>query len=306
MIRKLKQWTAALGVAFLAACGSSVGDNVVETAGANPNLTVLAEAVAAADLGGTLSGPGPFTVFAPTDAAFAALLTELGITKAQLLADKPLLTKVLTYHVIAGEVKKADIALGKGVTTLQGGFFKIDTAAGDVVITDGRNRTAKITTTDVLATNGVVHLVDKVLLPADKTIVQTAQSTPDFSILVEAVVAADLAATLSQPGPFTVFAPTNAAFAALLTELGLTKEQLLADKPLLVKVLTYHVLSGAVLKADVPLGKAVTTLQGETVTVDATLAITDQRGRKAAITATDVLNSNGVIHVIDKVILPKP
>jgi uncharacterized surface protein with fasciclin (FAS1) repeats len=175
-----------------------------------------------------------------------------------------------------------------------------------VVITDGRNRISKITATDVQASNGVIHLVDKVLLPGDKTIVQTAQAIPDFSILVEAVVAADLAATLSQPGPFTVFAPTNAAFAALLTELGLTKEQLLADKPLLVKVLTYHVLSGAVLKADVPLGTAVTTLQGDTLTVDATLAITDQRGRRAAITATDVLNSNGVIHVIDKVILPRP
>jgi uncharacterized surface protein with fasciclin (FAS1) repeats len=307
LIRRLKHWALALGVTLLAACGGGGGNrNLAETANGSQNLTVLAEAVAAADLGGTLAGPGPFTLFAPTDAAFAALLTELGLTKAQLLADKPLLTKVLTYHVVAGEVKKADIALGKGVTTLEGGFFKIDTAAGDVVITDGRNRTSKITATDVQATNGVIHLVNKVLLPGDKTIVQTAQSIPDFSILVEAVVAADLAATLSQPGPFTVFAPTNAAFAALLTELGLTKEQLLADKPLLVKVLTYHVLSGAVLKADVPLGAAVTTLQGDTLTVDATLAITDQRARKAAITATDVLNNNGVIHVIDKVILPRP
>lgn len=306
MIRKLKNWTLAVGVSFLAACSSSDGRNVVETAAGSANLTVLAEAVTAADLGATLSGPGPFTVFAPTDEAFAALLTELGLTKAQLLADKPLLTKVLTYHVVPGAVKKADISLGKGVTTVEGGFFKVDAAGADVVITDGRNRISRITATDVQATNGVIHLVDKVLLPGDKTIVQTAQATPDFSILVEAVVAADLAATLSQPGPFTVFAPTNAAFAALLTELGLTKEQLLADKPLLVKVLTYHVLSGAVFKADVPLGAAVTTVQGETLTVDATLAITDQRGRKAAITATDVLNSNGVIHVIDKVILPRP
>jgi uncharacterized surface protein with fasciclin (FAS1) repeats len=120
------------------------------------------------------------------------------------------------------------------------------------------------------------------------------------------VVAADLATILSQPGPFTVFAPTDTAFAALLTELGVTKAQLLANKPLLTKVLTYHVIAGAVLKANVPVGAPVTTLQGETLTVDATLAITDQRGRKATITATDILNSNGVIHVIDKVILPKP
>ena len=306
MIRKLKNWTLAVGVSFLAACSSSSDDrNVVETAAASVNLTVLAEAVTAADLGATLSGPVPFTVFAPTDAAFGALLTELGLTKAQLLADKPLLTKVLTYHVVSGSVKQADIALGKGVTTLQGGFFKVDAVGSNVVITDGRNRASMITATDILATNGVIHLVDKVLLPADKSIVQTAQAIPDFSILVEAVVAADLAGTLSQPGPFTVFAPTNAAFAALLAELGLTKEQLLADKALLVKVLSYHVVPGAILKADVPVGKPVTTVQGETLTVDAALAITDQRGRKAAITATDVLTSNGVIHVIDKVILPR-
>ncbi len=306
-MRKLKNWALALGVSLLTACGGgSDARNLVETAGTTSNLAVLAEAIQAADLGPTLSGPGPFTVFAPTDAAFAALLTELGISKAQLLADKPLLTKVLTYHVLQGAVKKADIALGKGVTTVQGGFFKVDAAGADVVITDGRNRVSKITATDVLASNGVVHVINKVLLPGDKSLVQTAQALPDFSILVEAVVAADLAGTLSQPGPFTVFAPTNAAFAALLAELGLTKAQLLADKPLLVKVLTYHVLSGAVLKADVPLGKPVTTVQGDTLTVDATLAIADQRGRKASITATDVLSSNGVIHVIDKVILPRP
>lgn len=103
-----------------------------------------------------------------------------------------------------------------------------------------------------------------------------------------------------------MFAPTNTAFAALLSELGVSKEALLANKALLTKVLTYHVVSGRVLKADVPVGAAVTTLQGETLTVNASLAITDQRGRSANIIATDVLTSNGVIHAIDKVILPKP
>ena len=137
-------------------------------------------------------------------------------------------------------------------------------------------------------------------------IVQTAQANSQFSILVEAVVAADLASTLSGPGPFTVFAPTNDAFASLLSELGVTKDQLLADKALLTKVLTYHVLGSQVLKAQVPVGTPITTLQGETFTVDASLAITDQRGRKANITATDLLTTNGVIHVIDKVILPAP
>ena len=140
---------------------------------------------------------------------------------------------------------------------------------------------------------------------APRNIVQTAQGDARFSILVEAVVAADLAGTLSAPGPFTVFAPTNDAFAALLQELGVTKEQLLADKALLTQVLTYHVVSGRVPRAQVPVGTPITTVQGQTFTIDSNLAITDQRGRTARITTTDLLASNGVIHVIDRVILPR-
>ncbi|RZL40109.1 MAG: fasciclin domain-containing protein [Rubrivivax sp.] len=305
----LKRLGITLGFGLLTACGGGGDDhdpNVVEVAQRDPSFSILAEAVVAADLAGTLSGPGPFTVFAPTDAAFASLLTELGVTKAQLLGDKALLRSVLQYHVLGAKVDKASVPLGKAITPLDGGIFKIDSVGGNLVITDGRNRTSKITATDVMATNGLVHAIDKVLLPANKTIVETAQALPDFSILVEAVVAADLATTLSGTGPFTVFAPTNAAFAKLLTELGVTKAQLLADKALLTQVLTYHVVPGRVLKADVPVGTPITTVQGGTFTVDGTLAITDRRGRKAAITATDVLARNGVIHVIDTVILPAP
>jgi len=303
----LKRLGITLSFGLLTACGGGGDDhdpNVVEVAQRDPSFSILAEAVVAADLAGTLSGTGPFTVFAPTDAAFAALLTELGVTKAQLLADKALLRSVLQYHVIGAKVAKAAVVPGKAITPLDGGIFKIDSVSGNLVITDGRNRTSKITATDVPATNGIVHAIDKVLLPANKTLVETAQALPDFSILVEAVVAADLVGTLNGTGPFTVFAPTNAAFAKLLTERGLTKAQLLADKALLTKVLTYHVVAGRVLKADVPVGTPITTVQGNTFTVDATLAITDRNARKAAITATDVLARNGVIHVIDTVILP--
>ncbi|MDP3132697.1 MAG: fasciclin domain-containing protein [Burkholderiaceae bacterium] len=136
-------------------------------------------------------------------------------------------------------------------------------------------------------------------------IVAVAQATPDFSILVEAVAAAGLVNTLKGTGPFTVFAPTNTAFAAALTELGLTKEQLLTS-PLLGDILKYHVVSGRVLKADVPVGVDIPTVLGatETFQISSALAITDEAGRVANITATDVLTSNGVIHVIDKVILP--
>jgi uncharacterized surface protein with fasciclin (FAS1) repeats len=299
--------------AALAACGSSsdtpaapTEPNLVALAQSNPNLSILVEAVVAADLQGTLSGTGPFTVFAPTNAAFAALLTELGVSKAELLANKPLLTAVLTYHVLPARVLKSGVPLGKAITTAQGGIFKIDQVGSDLVITDGRNRTAKITATDIAAANGVVHVIDRVILPADKNVVETAQANPDFSILVEAVVAANLQGTLSGTGPFTVFAPTNAAFAALLTELGVTKAELLANQALLTKVLTYHVLAGQVLKADVVPGTQPATVEGETFSIDGSLVVTDKRMRTAHVVATDVLTSNGVIHVLDRVILPAP
>ena len=253
-----------------------------------------------------LTAPGPYTVFAPTNDAFSALLGELGVTKDQLLANKPLLTAVLKYHVVAGQVPSSAVPLGKAINPVGGGFFKIDKVGTSLVITDGRSRTSKIVQADIAASNGVIHAIDKVLLPADKTIVQTAIANPDFSILVEAVTAAGLVDTLNAPGPYTVFAPTNAAFASLLTELGVTKAQLLANTALLTKVLTYHVVPGLVLKVDVPINTPIKTVEGETLTVGPTLAITDQRGRQSNIVATDVLASNGVIHVLDKVILPAP
>ncbi len=316
MLRRKALILGSLGAAALVTgCGGGDDDppptttaskDVVEIAQSNSDLTILVEAVVAADLVGTLKGAGPFTVFAPTNAAFAALLTELNVTKAQLLADKNLLTTVLTYHVLKAKVEKAQVPVGKAITTVQGGIFKIDSNAGALTINDGRNRKSTIIATDIQAKNGVIHLIDKVILPANKNIVETAQGLPDFSVLVEAVIAANLQGTLSGPDPLTVFAPTNAAFTALLAELGVTKAALLANTALLTKVLTYHVVSGRVLKADVPVGTPIATVQGETFTVSSALVITDQRARTSTITATDVLTSNGVIHVIDKVILPRP
>jgi uncharacterized surface protein with fasciclin (FAS1) repeats len=306
--RRTVLMAAALGAgtALLQACGGSDDEpqrNIVELAQNTPDLSILVEAVTAAGLANTLS-TGTLTVFAPTNAAFAALLTELGVTKEALLANKPLLTAVLTYHVLGSKVMRADVPLGKAITPVSGGFFKIESNNG-LKITDGRNRMSTITSTDIQASNGVVHLVDKVLLPADKDIVATASALPDFSILVEAVVAAGLVTTLQGTGPFTVFAPTNAAFAALLTELGVSKAELLANTALLTKVLTYHVVPARVLKAEVPVNTAITTVQGQTFTINSSLVITDQNMRTSNITAADVFTSNGVIHIVDKVILPK-
>lgn len=313
MIQWLKRGLAVSALALVAACGSddetpvqtlSAQPTLVQVAQSDPRFSVLVEAVVAADLADDLSADGNLTVFAPTNDAFASLLQELGVSKAQLLADKALLTQVLQYHVLPGRVVKADVPVGRSITPLAGGIFKIDASGDALIVTDGRNRKAGLVSTDVLASNGVIHVLDKVLLPANQTIVQTAASLADFSILVDAVKAAGLVDALSADGAFTVFAPTNRAFADLLQELQITQAQLLADKTLLTQVLTYHVLPARALKAEVPLDQALKTLQGETLTIDASLSITDSRGRRSAIVATDVLTSNGVIHVIDKVILP--
>lgn len=308
---------ASSAAAALTACGgggdlellaartavTNPGPDLVEVLVGLPQFSLLVEAVQAAGLVPTLQGAGPFTVFAPTNDAFVALLSELETTKEALFADLPLLTAVLTYHVVAGSVPSTAVPLGRAITTVQGGVFKVESDAG-LTIFDGRGRTATIAAVDLAASNGVIHTVDTVLLPPDLDIVQVAQSQPDFSILVEAVVAAGLVDTLKGPGPFTVFAPTNQAFADLLTETGLTKEQLLANVPLLTSVLTYHVVSGRVLAAEVPIGQAITTVQGETFTVGSDLTITDQVGPRAAIVSTDILATNGVVHVIDQVIRP--
>jgi uncharacterized surface protein with fasciclin (FAS1) repeats len=172
-------------------------------------------------------------------------------------------------------------------------------------ILDASGRTSNVVIANVQASNGVIHAIDRVILPTGKNIVQLAIGTPALSILVEAVLAAELQGVLSGPGPFTVFAPTNDAFAALLGELGVTKAALLADKALLTKVLTYHVVPAQVLSSGIPFGQPVASVQGQTFTIGRDLQITDANNRKSKIVATDVAASNGVVHVIDRVILPR-
>lgn len=302
--RQFLKLSLASGVALsLSACGGGDEHDIVDVLSDYPEYSLLVEAVQAAGLVDTLKGRGPFTVFAPTNTAFVNLLGELETTKDALFADKPLLTAVLTYHVLAARVPAADIPFGRAITTVETGIFKIDNVGGPV-ITDERNRTANITVTNLYASNGVIHGIDKVILPGDKDIVATAQSVPDFSVLVEAVIAANLVTTLQGAGPFTVFAPTNAAFTAALSELGVSKEDLFADTELLTQILTYHVVPARVLKAEVPLNTNITTVEGATFQVNSSLQIVDVANRLPNIVTTDVLTSNGVIHVIDRVILP--
>ena len=161
----IRRLAAISSLALVAACGGGDGEtrNVVEKAQADSRFSILVEAVTAADLGGTLSGAGPFTVFAPTNDAFAALLNELGVTKEQLLANRALLTQVLTYHVVAGRVSRAEVPVGRPITTVQGQTFTVD---ANLVITDQRGRTARIVEADVPASNGVIHAIDRVILPS--------------------------------------------------------------------------------------------------------------------------------------------
>ncbi len=135
---------------------------IVDVAVGAGDFTVLVEAVKAAGLADTLSGPGPLTVFAPTDEAFASALTTLGITKEALFADKAKLTKILTYHVVSGKVMAADVLTmdGKDVPTVAGSPVKVKIDGSTVMIND-----AKVTKADIVASNGVIHVIDKVLLP---------------------------------------------------------------------------------------------------------------------------------------------
>jgi transforming growth factor-beta-induced protein len=309
---------AALGlVACLAACDDDSGNpppgTIVDVAQAN-GLTALGAAVTKAGLTATLSdSSASLTVFAPTDDAFTALATALGYSSATALVDAlpaSALASILTYHVLPTKKSAADLAAGGPTEATLYSFagssttLALDTTSG-VSITDADLTTAHVTTPDVPASNGVVHVIDKVLVPPGVlNIVQMAQLNPTFSKLVGAVVSADLTATLSGAGPFTVFAPTNDAFAAIQSTVdGLTTEQL-------TQVLTYHVLASQVLAADIPFGTPITTVEGQTITINAgTTAgtpptITDTTTTPADIVATDVRASNGVIHVIDKVLIP--
>lgn len=315
MANWLNRLLATTAVVALSACGGdddpvpvAPSGNLVQVAQAN-GFTALAAAATKAGLVPTLSdGSASLTVFAPTDAAFNTLATQLGFADATAMVNalpSSALAAVLTYHVVPARKTVAELAAG-GATVATAYRFEsapatltLNTASG-VVITDGALTSARVTTADVPATNGIVHAVDKVLVPPGVlNIVQMAQVNPLFTSLVGAVVKADLQATLSGAGPFTVFAPTNDAFAAIAsTTAGLSNPQL-------ARVLTYHVLPSQVLAADIPFGSPVATAAGETITINASpLTISDTTPTPAPIVATDVRASNGVIHVVGKVLIP--
>ena len=265
--------------------------NVVEIAAGNPQFSTLVAAVQAAGLADTLSGKGPFTVFAPTNAAF----NKLGkATIDALLADPEKLKGILTYHVLQGAAYSGDAAKLAVASTVNGAPVKFGSANGRLQING-----ANITSANLLGTNGVIHVIDTVILPPDKTVVEIAAADRQFSTLVAAVQAAGLVETLSGKGPFTVFAPTDAAFAALGKE---TIDALLADPEKLKAILTYHVAGEAIYSSDLSAKGSFTSVNGAPAAFKLEGGSAYINGAK--ITAANILASNGVIHVIDAVILP--
>jgi uncharacterized surface protein with fasciclin (FAS1) repeats len=309
--------------AFLETCAiataTAIVDDIPSTAIGAGKFNTLVAALGAADLVEALSDPnGPFTVFAPTDDAFAAL--PEGLVTCLLEPDnKGALTAVLTYHVIDGQVLSSDLTNGMEAATLQGEAVIIDLSDG-VKIND-----STVETVDVLAKNGVIHIIDAVLVPPSidvddflkscerdgdideptLDIPGTAIAAGVFNTLVAALSAADLVGALSDPnGPFTVFAPTDEAFAALPEEL-VTCLLEPENKESLAAILTYHVVSGQFLSTELEDGMKATgpTLQGEDVTFSRKNN-GDVKVNESKVVFVDVLTTNGVIQVIDAVLVP--
>lgn len=272
-----------------------IRSDIVDTAVAAGSFKTLVAAVQAAGLVETLKGAGPFTVFAPTDEAFAKLPS--GTVESLLKPEnKAKLQAILKYHVVAGAVKAADVVKLTGAKTVQGQNVEIKVADGKVMV-DG----ATVVKTDIETSNGVIHVIDSVILPNDKDIVDTAVGAGSFKTLVAAVKAAGLVETLKGKGPFTVFAPSDEAFAKLPAG---TVESLLKpeNKDKLIAILTYHVVPGAVYAGDVVKVSSADTVNGKKLTVKVTDAGVIVGG--AHVVATDIDTTNGVIHVVDSVILP--
>jgi uncharacterized surface protein with fasciclin (FAS1) repeats len=269
-------------------------NTIVDIASSNSDLSTLVQAIQVAGLVDALSTDGPFTVFAPTNAAFAAL--PAGVLN-DLLAQPDALAEVLQFHVINDALQANDVTAATTLPTLQGTSVAVGVFGDNVFIND-----ALIQVVDIQASNGVIHVIDAVLTPPEKdNILEIAAEAGGFETLLTAINAAGLTSTLSSAGPFTVFAPTDDAFAALPSNV---LADLLQDPQALANILTYHVAAGSLNSGDIVTMDTITTLQGEDV--DITVFGSSLMIHDAMVTMTNIQASNGVIHVIDTVLIPPP
>lgn len=286
--------TAGLLVATLV-CATQAAD-IVETAVKAKNFGTLVAALKATGLDKTLSGKGKFTVFAPTDEAFAKL--PKGTVQTLLKPEnKDRLAAILTYHVVPAQVTASAAIKVDSASTVLGQRLNVSSELGRLSIND-----AKVVATDIQCDNGIIHVIDSVLLPEEKTIPEVAKAAKSFQTLLAAVTEAGLAETLGGEGPFTVFAPTDEAFAKLPQG---TVEDLLKpeNRKQLTKILTYHVVAGRVFSDQVVDAKEAKTLSGQSVNIS--LAATGIKINDAVLRAADIQAANGVIHIIDAVLLPE-
>ena len=274
--------------------------SVVQVATSNDDFSILVEALTKADLVTALQGDGPFTVFAPTNQAFEDLFTALNVNGIEDLSAETL-KPILLYHVVGAAAKSSSLNTGYyetlNTTAPDEEKVKILVEIGGNVMING---STKVTAADIEASNGVVHVIDKVLLPP--TVVALAISNANFSILVDAVVKAGLVDALKAEGPFTIFAPTNAAFEALFIELNVSGIMDLSAEAL-TPILLYHVVSGNVTSKMVSTGMVPTLNQDAELDVKASESGVMINGSSNVI-AVDVQGTNGVIHALDKVLLP--
>ena len=300
--------------------GEEVNATIVDLALATSDLSTLVAALNQADAGlvETLSGPGPFTVFAPTNSAFNTLLASLdnfaSLDDFDTAEERALLASILTYHVVAAEAFSGDLSNGQVLSTVNGASIAVNLDGG-VFLQDATDMDAEVTSADIDASNGVVHVINKVLLPQAvidainandlPTIVDLAGDTEDLSSLVGALIAADLVSTLNGDGPFTVFAPTNDAFAAFLEANNFAS---LDDVPvdLLTDVLLNHVVAGENLSTSLSTGYISSSSTAGAEGRNLSLFIDTSSGVSingvADVTTPDVAASNGVVHIIDAVI----
>lgn len=293
--------TAILAAVFAVSLASPVfashhgKKDIVDTAVSAGSFETLVAAVKAAGLVETLKGDGPFTVFAPTDEAFAKL-PEGTVENLLKPENKDQLVSILTYHVLGAEVPAKTAMKVSGAETVNGQRISIAVKDKSVYI-DG----AKVVTADVMASNGVIHVIDQVILPESKNIVEVAQGAGAFGTLLAAAKAAGLAEALMGEGPFTVFAPTDDAFAKLPEG---TVETLLKpeNKEKLQTILKLHVVPGRAYSEKVLKSESLATLTDESLIP----AVEDGKAmvNGSVIAKTDINASNGVIHVIESVILP--
>ncbi len=306
---------------------------IVEAAQRTTTLTSLVTALSVADgdLVGTLNGPGPFTVFAPTDTAFEDLASQLGFDDASAMVDqidKSLLAQILTYHVVAGNNTSANLSDGQSLETVQGENVAIAISEENVFVQDqtelsGTNTAGSVVVPDQITANGVLHIVDKILLnqaaidalniDIRPNLTEVVIDTPALSLLEEAVLKAGVGDILSGDGPFTVFAPTDDAFQALLDSLGDDYTEIddfdnAVEIALLKNILLYHVLPDEVNENELQAGIQETAFANNSIEIindGGTFVIGDVTATNANITATDIDAINGVAHTIDKVLLPQ-